>query len=195
MLIRALALRVCLVVFCGQILCSQTISPAPTEAGYPFHPAYGCCQSKIIRGEDRNAWFNAAGRIGRMNINGTQKYYVVNQNGSWPLGVTYGPDNKIWFTLFEGKVGRLNPATGGVTYWPLPPNSHARDITPGSDGALWFPTGPQIGRITTSGVITFFPSPFGASALRTARDGSLWMIDTFGRKIARMTTLGRVTNV
>lgn len=75
-------------------------------------------------------------------------------------------------------------------------------ITAGSDGALWFTNGGEstnmtIGRITTSGVVSFFrlPDGVGASGITAGPDGDLWFTggNSTGGSIGRMTTSGVVT--
>jgi virginiamycin B lyase len=73
-------------------------------------------------------------------------------------------------------------------------------IATGSDGALWFTesnTNPaQIGRITTSGVITEYKLPAGyntPSGITLGPDGAIWFAVSGGSKIGRITTAGAVT--
>jgi glucose/arabinose dehydrogenase len=40
---------------------------------------------------------------------------VLNSHLNYPWEILWGPDNFIWFTEREGRVNRLNPATGEVT--------------------------------------------------------------------------------
>jgi glucose/arabinose dehydrogenase len=43
------------------------------------------------------------------------KTKVLNSNLNFPWEILWGPDNYIWFTEREGRVKRMNPATGDVT--------------------------------------------------------------------------------
>jgi streptogramin lyase len=54
--------------------------------------------------------------------------------GSYPIGITAGPDGNVWFTEFSGPayVGRVTPA-GDVTEFPSG-GSQIEDITSGPDG-------------------------------------------------------------
>ena len=70
----------------------------------------------------------------------------------------------------------------------------------GSDGALWFTESNvflgKIGRITTAGAITEFPTPTGSSeptGIAAGPDGALWFMEVGGQKIGRMTTAGAFT--
>src|SRR5438093_745746 len=83
--------------------------------------------------------------------------YPVPTPGSYPYGITAGPDGNLWFTEANGnKIGRIT--TGGViTEYPVPTAGSAPlGIASGPDGALWFTEyyRNRIGRITTGGVIT-----------------------------------------
>ena len=40
---------------------------------------------------------------------------VLNNHLNYPWEILWGPDNYIWFTEREGRVNRMNPATGEVT--------------------------------------------------------------------------------
>jgi streptogramin lyase len=78
-------------------------------------------------------------------------------------------------------------------------------ITVGPDGSLWF-TGEgggygEVGRITTSGVITLYPVPAPPNAqsdpqlegITAGPDGALWFTEVYGDAIVRMTTDGIFT--
>ncbi len=87
-------------------------------------------------------------------------------------------------------------AAGTVTEFPATGASFG--ITAGPDGNLWFTaTGAgQIGRITTTGLVTLFPvptassSPFGITA---GPDGNLWFTESSTGNIGRITPNGVVT--
>src|SRR5436190_15170531 len=79
-----------------------------------------------------------------------------------------------------------------ITEFPvLSANSSPTSITRGPDGNLWFTaiTGSKIGKITTSGAVTEFPtSTFGtALGITAGPDGNLWYT-TSGGKIDRKST-------
>lgn len=81
-----------------------------------------------------------------------------------------------------------------ITEFPIPsPEADAWDICVGPDGALWFnePLALKIGRITTEGVVTEFPTGFGAYGVTAGPDGNIWF--TAGNQVGRMTTAGQVT--
>src|SRR5262249_9464525 len=79
-----------------------------------------------------------------------------------------------------------------ITEFTVPtPQSLPSGITAGPDGALWFTEalGHKIGRISTSGAITEFPLPAGASlsGIATGPDGALWFTEALD-----MNSIGRM---
>jgi virginiamycin B lyase len=82
--------------------------------------------------------------------------------------------------------------------YDLPTATDPTGITSGPDGALWFTEylSSDIGRITTSGTITTYPtltanaSPFD---IVTGPDNALWFTESTADKICRITTTGKIT--
>ena len=119
--------------------------------------------------------------------------------GVEPYGITLGPDGALWFTG-SASIGRIT-TDGSITYFSkgLTAESEPNGITAGPDGNLWFTeySSPNIGRITTSGVITEFPvtqfpglgTPLGG--ITTGSDGNLWFTAT--PCIGQITTSGAIT--
>jgi streptogramin lyase len=123
-----------------------------------------------------------------------------------PTAITTGPDGALWFVGIPGEIGRITtsgvvtefslpavpPATGSPSGTPDSPATPAA-ITVGPDGALWFTGIPgEIGRMTTSGVVTEFPITATAQAIAVGSDGALWFTGISG-EIGRITTSGVVT--
>lgn len=129
-------------------------------------------------------------------------------NGA-PDNITNGPDGNLWFTVDGASGKRIGRITldGNVTLFPLPaidPDLAFSDLTAGPDGALWFtlrpyfdsagpPPASQIGRMTTSGVVKFFPLPAtdAPGSIITGPDGNLWFTESSA--IGRMTPDGHIT--
>jgi streptogramin lyase len=94
--------------------------------------------------------------------------------------------------LNGSRVGRIDPATGGMTEFPLPAGDRPGDIALGPDGNVWFihyaPATFTIDRITPSGNITAFPFPAGGSpgSLAAGPDGTFWMTEADPNKIAQL---------
>src|SRR5205085_7884053 len=120
-------------------------------------------------GADGQVWFtmydsvgfNSPG-IGKIATDGALTYFAFPPFPDFHAGrgITLGPDGNMWFTetLDFGQsdaIGRLTP--GGVrTEFHLSRNGAPGGITVGPDGNLWFASFDKIGRITPSGVISYF---------------------------------------
>jgi virginiamycin B lyase len=82
---------------------------------------------------------------------------------------------------------------GVFTTYPLPsPSSFPVGITVGSDGAMWFAeeVGNRIGRITTSGAMTEYPtsgSPYGIAA---GPDNTIWFTQSGSNQVGQIATSG-----
>jgi virginiamycin B lyase len=159
---------------------------------------------QIVRGPDGNLWFslegadasyNALGAISRITPQGTISIEPLGKFAV-PADMTIGPDHNLWFTTgFE--VGRVTPEGQARLFDPDPKASAGNrvemgGITTGPDGALWFATANvEVGRVTTSGVFSFYPLPYAADfdhslssltrgqlkGIVTGADGALWLTD------------------
>ena len=57
------------------------------------------------------------------------------------------PDGSIWWTgMWASLVGRLDPVTGDMTEYPLPPSARPHSIVPDDEGYIWY-TGNSNGTI------------------------------------------------
>ncbi|HVA11174.1 MAG TPA: Ig-like domain-containing protein [Candidatus Dormibacteraeota bacterium] len=90
--------------------------------------------------------------------------------------------------------------TPTINEYAIPAGSGSQPfhITTGPDGNLWFTeqTGDNIGKITTSGVVTEYSVPtFGAQpgSITAGPDGNLWFTEFSGDHIGKITTSGVVT--
>jgi virginiamycin B lyase len=120
-----------------------------------------------------------------------------------PTGITAGSDGALWFTEYNGKIGRITTAGVVTNEYPVPPTNGSivgiQGITEGSDGALWFTeiNWNKIGRITTAGVVTNeYPVPTANSGpvwITAGSDGALWFTEDSGNQIGRITTAGVIT--
>jgi virginiamycin B lyase len=120
--------------------------------------------------------------------------FVIPTVGSFPDGITTGPDGALWFTEFnQGKIGRITTA-GVFTEFSIPTLCCPYRITMGPDGALWFSEqyGDKIGRITTAGVITEFPGGDTPQGIITGPDGALWF--TLQGAVQGVGKIGRITS-
>lgn len=152
---------------------------------------------KMIAGPDGKIWFPSvafanfgsqrpSGAIGSISLDGTFHLFPLPSPNSYPLQITIGRDDAIWFTLFQGN-GQLAPnvdtaphfsggssAIGTMTtdghfhFFTLLSSAVQLDgIASGSDGNLWFGidsynpsnynTIGKMGRISPQGVVKIFP--------------------------------------
>jgi len=131
----------------------------------------------------------------RGNTIGTREQFGTTSSSSELIG----PDGNLWVTDYA--IDRVTPSGQVTTYVP-PRSPNAGPITIGTDGAMWFGetvTNPELGRISTSGVVTEIPfqSPNGPYiaifSMVTGSDGNFWATGNFGG-IDRITPAGVVTN-
>jgi streptogramin lyase len=115
----------------------------------------------IARGPDNALWYTTNG-IGRITTNG--QYHVFPIGDQFPTDIAAGPDGAMWFTYVNpGDVGPAGQPVGGV----VPIDNHT----------------PNIGRITTDGVVTPFlgPDPFMQPvAITRGPEDNLWFATETG---------------
>src|SRR5579883_2448456 len=121
---------------------------------------------------------------------------TVNHGDKWPMGIIAGPDGALWLTSVRSGISRMS-TSGVLTFFPTSiPNNVPASICTGPDGALWFTlagmnstdnTVPEIGRMTTSGALSFFTIPGLASNAIAGTDGAVWFTEPPG-KIGRITS-------
>jgi|HubBroStandDraft_1064217.scaffolds.fasta_scaffold02096_5 virginiamycin B lyase len=182
----------------GRIATSGAIAlyPLPWSDIVPFN---------ITAGPDGALWFTAINAdndaiIGRITTSGEFSMYSV-PGGSLANAITVGPDGALWFTESSG-IGRIT-TSGSITQYAVPGSSgfyNLRGITRGSDGALWFTedSPAQIGRMTTAGAFTFYPtsSSWAPGGIASAPNGTMWVIGGQaypGEFVAQITTDGNIT--
>ena len=131
-----------------------------------------------------------------------------------PADLVYGPDGRLWFTETSNAtptISALHPSTNVITRFPIWDPSLAGNkgintphgITVGPDGAIWFTglTNDRVGRITTSGSLSFYPPLASAGVsgnpgfvdIVTGADGNLWITARNLSSIYRLTTSGTFT--
>ncbi|MGH7879840.1 MAG: virginiamycin B lyase family protein, partial [Candidatus Binataceae bacterium] len=99
-----------------------------------------------------------AQKVGRLTPNGDMVEFALPTPGP-PMGLAAGPDGNVWVTLAAAHtVCRISP-DGRAMAWRFTDTVMPGLIVAGPDGNLWFtePTG-KIGRLTTAGFLTEFPS-------------------------------------
>src|SRR5207249_4124769 len=91
--------------------------------------------------------------IGRITTSGSVSEFGIPTPGSFPVGITAGPDGAVWFAERTGnKIGRIT-TSGSISEFAAPTaQGEPNEITAGPDGALWFieEAADKVGRITAS---------------------------------------------
>jgi virginiamycin B lyase len=170
------------------------LAQPPTPAGIPrWNIPNGA--AAITRFDHNNAaWFAYDNGIARHSATGRLFKYP---NGANIWALTVGSDGAIWAVVLGDYIYRI-ATDGSITnrYWIAGDGgpSDIRSIVSGPDGALWFTNDHELGRITTSGMITSYPNGgLTSGGITVGADGALWYIDLYGNNIGRRTMDGTVT--
>jgi virginiamycin B lyase len=177
----------------ASVACSVTHTPTTEHAAAPALPARLQTPHAVTSGRtgpDGSALPQSVGRFGRITE------FPLRGNNH-PGGITAGPDGAVWFTepLLNNRIGRIT-TSGKATFYNVPqPGGVAWGITAGPDGALWFAMGGGVGRISVTGIITYYATgqaPCDDIAL--GPDGALWLTQSGSDRIGRLTTSGQFTS-
>ncbi|VTR98683.1 Virginiamycin B lyase OS=Streptococcus gallolyticus GN=vgb PE=3 SV=1 [Gemmata massiliana] len=163
-------------------------------------------------GPDGNLWFTSReeNAIRRITLKGEfdstfpipSKAVVENKvtKGTWPRGITAGPDGNLWFAEMTGnKIGRITPK-GEITEYPVPTDdAQPYGVVTGPDKMIWFTesaTG-KIGRLNPkTGKIEEFrlaDSKARPRDITNGPDGNLWFSENGADRISRITPKGEVS--
>jgi virginiamycin B lyase len=172
---------------------------------YPLH-AGNNQPADITSGPDGALWFTDydTHEIGRITTSGQITEFPTPSvpPSAAEQSIASGPDGALWFTQLNDTIGRIT-TTGTVTEYPV--DGVPTAITAGPDGAMWFVDGSKparLGRLTTSGAVSYFPLPAGTAGvigdategIASGADGALWVTDGVDpTSIFRVTTNGTVT--
>jgi streptogramin lyase len=185
-----------------------------SQAGGPIAeftvPGIGAYPTAITTVAGGKVWFATAdaaatARIGWISPSGTITQLATGATRTTITGMVGGPDGNLWVTevssYWGDAVTRVNTSGfGSFTNYRLANRSASpQSITVGADNNLWFTesSGNQIGRITTSGVVTQFTLATGSRAQQVVSgpDGALWFTEKGSNKIGRLTTDGQLTEL
>jgi virginiamycin B lyase len=142
-------------------------------------------------GPDGAIWFveRSAAKIGRMTLDGTFTEYPLSP-GAFPNRIVAGPDGALWFTeLRAGKIGRIT-TDGALTEYPIAGGPVG--ITAGRDRQLYVVLSNigAVARVNLDGVATAqwaLPGAVLPLLITTGFGLDIWVTDTFGGKIYRVT--------
>jgi streptogramin lyase len=159
--------------------------------------------SAVTAGPDGNIWFAGGGEVGSVTTTGRTNLISIDFGHGYAAGITSGPDGNLWFTVLNtstnpvtGEIGKINTAGTSETEYTLPAGSNPSGIAAGPDGNLWFTDGGlnEIGKITTSGVFTYYPiTGSEPQGIVTGPNGNLWFTAEGSSQIGQITTAGVVT--
>lgn len=161
-------------------------------------PTSGADPEGITLGPNKQMWFTEWSQpdIGSITANFRIRLYAVKGFGSQAshsVAMVQGPDKRIWFTtgsygLAAHKVGRATTFyTTGVD------GEDPSGLGVGPDNNLWFVTfsGPDIGKMTTSGkVTTYNVGSYGGFGITAGPDGRVWFPDPGNNRIGAVKTDG-----
>ena len=107
-------------------------------------------------------------------------------------------------TIAAAAAAAARASAAPLTEFNLPTGTTATSLIDGTDGALWFAETtaagkPEIGRITTAGVITQITTGFSTGAqihaLAEGVGGTIWFSDTGTKAIGEVSPSGQVTEI
>ena len=124
----------------------------------------------------------------------TIKEWKVPTPGSRPHDPMAGKDGSLWYSgQFANVLGRLDPKTGVIKEYKLPPNSGPHGIISGPDGNVWYTAnfGAYIGRFDPkTGDVTKFPMPDPKAkdphTLQFDKQGVLWFTVQGANMVGRL---------
>jgi streptogramin lyase len=150
----------------------------------------------LVVDANHQVWaISSAGTAGSLSTIAMNQHVTTFPLSFAPSAITIGSDQNFWITGggfgSPSIIARVTPA-GSETDFTVKAGRRAGDIVGGSDGALWFTAcSPTffggIGRITTDGSQSFYPSHC-QEVITSGPDGNLWF--GWGKKIYSMTTQG-----
>jgi streptogramin lyase len=170
-------------------------------------PTANAWPTSITAGPDGNLWFVEQGmpgrgatfpdKIGQITLKGVITEFPIHADGGGtPVAITAGSDGNLWFVEEYGELSYIDEmATDGILLAGYEiSGGPAADITAGPDGNLWFTENDAIGRITTSGSVTYISTPSSVLPLDIAPggDGALWFT-SYNGYVGRVTTTGIVS--
>jgi virginiamycin B lyase len=144
----------------------------------------------VVGGPGGKVWFIAYDNDGDGTLDSiTSNGHVASiQLDDDPTSLAAGPDGNLWVGTDSGNVDRVSP-DGKVTTFAIPDDADVNDIVAGADGNLYFSLdgNNQLGKITTSGVVSEFTFPTDAAqnadgviemaGLAQDSDGTIWFVD------------------
>jgi virginiamycin B lyase len=167
-----------------------TYIPLPTPAWQALSFGPG---GRLWFGID-NPWRGDGRRFGDVSSHGKESVFHF-RTPAGPQDSALGPDGRIWFTEFGGKVAAVR-SDGSYTEFDVGRHTKPIGIAAGDDGNLWIAQskGNEIGRVSTSGTVTEFPIPGpGSRPVGIASGpGGMWFTLSWGHRVGIISPTGDI---
>jgi streptogramin lyase len=138
--------------------------------------------SWLALGADGNVWFtDAFGKsIGYVTQQGAISTFAL-PSGDSAGEIIAGPDGNMWMPVGSDTTNSIDQVslTGTIlNSFTVPGPLGLNRIAVGSDGNIWFTGYQEVGKMTTSGTFTTYPTPLSLSfgLLSLGADGNLWAL-------------------
>jgi uncharacterized protein (TIGR03437 family) len=159
----------------------------------------------LAPGSDGNVWFTGSSRIGKITPAGVILEYPL-PSGFFTPKMTPGPDGNIWFSS-SGEVAKISTSGVVTTVLSATPGWVTQDLAFDGGGNLWLVDyiNNQVGELTTKGEFKKFAVPIngknpatgqamsGLRAICLGADGNMWFTENLGKRVARITPAGVIT--
>jgi virginiamycin B lyase len=172
--------------------------PGVASAAPAFDTAFDVSgmPQRLVLGSDGNIWFTLAGssdskEFGKVTPGGTVTEYDAPGDLA-VVGITTGPDGKLWMSA-PNNVVEVDPAnpTGGTAH-PGIDIVNPQTIVVGPDDNLWTASADKIFKIGLNGAeITHYTvSGLNARGIAAGGDGNIWVADFQGKRVLKAPTDG-----
>ncbi|HMD02631.1 MAG TPA: hypothetical protein VKG44_06640 [Candidatus Baltobacteraceae bacterium] len=128
------------------------------------------------------------------DVHATIQEWLVPTPGSRPHDPLASADGAIWYTgQMANLLGRLDPSTGKIKEYPLPPNSGPHGLVADKAGNIWYTANfaAYIGKLDpATGKVTRYPMPDPAArdphTLVFDQSGTLWFTVQGGNFVGKL---------
>ena len=133
----------------------------------------------IVKGPDGNVWWAEQSHVAKIDTSGniTEYPYATGDKTNATGAIAVGSDGNLWVTEANGNlVTQVTPSSGAMVSTNIGCQGNA--IVTAADKNLWVNCNFQLARVTTSGVVSVFPTGFTLggqpSSLTVGPDGNPW---------------------